>query len=195
MNSSSLLPTDFQGTHQLLASSWYHFLPLSPFQSKPINYLEIGVGYGANVCSVSATYASHPNSTLHCIDPFMAYPDYPDLTQAEHDTIHSAFIQNLQSAEILTKTVLYRDHSIDVLPKLPPTLGFELIYVDGNHHPIYRLEDLVLCFRRLATHGVMIVNDNMVETVNPAVESFLHSYKESMNVMGMENGQLFLRKL
>jgi hypothetical protein len=48
--------TNFNGTQYRLANNWYNFINVDNYKIKPINYLEIGTFYGANLLSVAKTY-------------------------------------------------------------------------------------------------------------------------------------------
>ena len=40
---------NFRGVQYRLANNWFSLIKLDDYKSKPINYLEIGVFYGANL--------------------------------------------------------------------------------------------------------------------------------------------------
>jgi len=52
-----------------LANNWFNTINVHDYIIKPINYLEIGTLYGANILSVANTYGLHDDSKLYCIDP------------------------------------------------------------------------------------------------------------------------------
>ena len=54
----------FEGMQYRLADNWYNFVNQDEYQNKPINYLEIGAFFGANLLSVAETYGKHKNSKL-----------------------------------------------------------------------------------------------------------------------------------
>lgn len=56
----------FVGVHYRMADNWFEHVDVNQYNNRPINYLEIGAFYGANL-SVAKTYG-HSDSSLHCID-------------------------------------------------------------------------------------------------------------------------------
>ncbi len=93
---SEIVHKEFEGTQFRLANYWQRFLSYNSFNTRPINYLEIGTFYGANLFSVANTYASHPESKLYCIDPWIDYTDY-DEYKTQQNTIYNTFNKNLEN--------------------------------------------------------------------------------------------------
>ena len=62
--------TNFKGVQYRLANNWFNVINVNDYKDKPINYLEIGAFYGANIISVGLTYGLHNESKLFCIDPW-----------------------------------------------------------------------------------------------------------------------------
>jgi len=55
--------------------------------------------------SVSSTFAKHPDSKLHCIDPFVDYDGYNEYRgKGEQDTNYETFISNIQKDPKLYST-------------------------------------------------------------------------------------------
>ena len=80
---------NFKGIKYRLAHEWFSLLDVNEFSKRPINYLEIGAFYGANLLSVANTYTSHTDSKLYCIDPWEDYNEYP-----EYKMISQIFIRH-----------------------------------------------------------------------------------------------------
>jgi hypothetical protein len=57
--------TNFIGTTYRTANNWFDVIPISDYENIPINYLEIGAFYGANLLSVADTYCKHIDSKLY----------------------------------------------------------------------------------------------------------------------------------
>ena len=91
----SLLPDTFVGTPYRLANFWFSTIP--PF-SKPIKYLEIGILYGANALSVGNSYAKHPNSEIHCIDPWERYTEEGNETYENIQEIYDICMENIKNS-------------------------------------------------------------------------------------------------
>ena len=56
---------NFVGTQYRLANNWFDNVNVNDYTDKPINYLEIGTFYGANILSVANTYGVHNDSKLY----------------------------------------------------------------------------------------------------------------------------------
>lgn len=50
---------NFVGVKYRLATNWFLHIDLNKYKNKPINYLEIGTFYGANLLSVANSYCYH----------------------------------------------------------------------------------------------------------------------------------------
>ena len=183
----------FKGTYYRLADNWNNIIP-NEFKNKPINYLEIGAFYGANILSVEKTYANHIDSKLTCIDPWIDYPEYPEY-KGQQTEIYETFKENV--VLIKDKLNILRGFSNEVLIELPNDT-FDLIYIDGNHEPEYVLEDAVLSFRKLKINGYMIFDDygwKSPDHTQKGIDAFLSGYSNRINVLGQRNSQVFLQKL
>ena len=69
---------NFEGVQYTLANNWFSIININHYKDRPINYLEIGTFYGANILSVANLYGLHNDSKLYCIDPWEDYDDYPE---------------------------------------------------------------------------------------------------------------------
>ena len=103
------------------------------YENREINYLEIGVFYGANIIYFANTYGKHPKTKLFCIDPFEDYEDYNEYMnkQEEH---YSSFIENINNNNLNDKIIIKRGYSNLEIPKFHDNF-FDIIYIDGNHEP------------------------------------------------------------
>ena len=70
--------TNFEGVKYRLADNWFDIIDINNYKNKPINYLEIGTFYGANILSVANSYGLDKDSKLYCIDPWEDYDEYPE---------------------------------------------------------------------------------------------------------------------
>jgi len=186
---------NFTGIQYRLADNWFSIIPLDAFNAKSIHYLEIGTFYGANLLSVANSYASHPDSTLTCIDPWQDYNDYPEY-KGQQDTIYDTFLKNITESGKENITVR-RGYSHEVIPTLPDN-SFDIIYIDGNHEPEYVLEDAVLSFRKLKKGGVMIFDDygwGGTDITQRGIDGFLSAYHKRITRLGLKESQVFVQKL
>ena len=142
----------FKGTRYFLSDMWFNVIDLTEFINRPINYLEIGTFYGANLFSVANSYGIHLESKLHCIDPWDQYSDYDEYIN-QYSDIYSTFCENLSNYENKDKITVHRGYSHNEVPKFDDEF-FDIIYIDGNHNSEYVLEDAVLSFRKLKHDGI-----------------------------------------
>jgi predicted O-methyltransferase YrrM len=186
----------FDGVQYRLANWWFQTVPLSNYVDRPINYLEIGTFFGANLLSVADSYGIHKDSKLYCIDPWEDYEDYPEYKD-EQNTIYGMFLKNIENSESKDKIVINRGYSNNEVPKFQDDF-FDIIYIDGNHEPDYVLEDAVLCFRKLKKNGVMIFDDygwGGPDLTTRGIDAFIHAYHKKIEFLGVINSQAYVRKL
>ena len=138
---------NFAGIQYRLADNWFNHVDINYYKDKPINYLEIGTFYGANILSVAKTYGLHDNSKLYCIDTWEDYAEYPEYKN-QQSTIYNSFIDNVENSGDKNKIIINRGYSNLLIPNFQDEF-FDIIYIDGNHEPEYVLEDAVLSFRKL----------------------------------------------
>ncbi len=191
-----LAPRTFTGVTYRLPNNWFRLVPLAFFQQRPIKYLEIGTFHGANLLAVAETYAAHPDSELHCIDPWTDYAEYPEYRGQQTDN-YSIFCNNVANSPAKDRIRVHRGFSNAVVPTLDDDC-FDIVYIDGNHEPEYVLEDAVLCFRKLKVGGVMIFDDygwGGPDLTKKGIDGFLSGYHKRIKVLGGMNMQVFVRKL
>ena len=181
----------FEGVTYRTASNW---LLAIPAQNVPISYLEIGAFYGANVISVAKLYATHPDSKLTVIDPWIDYNEYPEY-KGQMTTIYDTFVRN--TAHLGDKLNIRRGFSHEMLPLLEDN-SFDIIYIDGNHEPEYVLEDAVLAFRKLKAGGHLIFDDygwGGPDLTKRGIDGFMNGYHKRITVLGERESQVFIRKI
>lgn len=186
---------NFKGTFYRLADNWLSNLKVDEYKDRPINYLEIGVFYGANLLSVANTYGLHPDSKLYGVDPWEDYYEYPEYKEQQLK-IYDSFITNLQNSGVQDKVVLHRGYSNLEIPKFQDEF-FDIVYIDGNHEPEYVLEDAVLSFRKLKKEGIMIFDDygwGGPDLTKRGIDGFLNGYHKRITYIGENENQVFIRK-
>ncbi len=184
---------NFEGISYRISDNWLSSIPVD--DNKPINYLEIGTFYGANLFSVLNTYGKHKESKLYAIDPWIDYNSYPEYKTKQTD-IYNTFLRNLDRCSEKEKINVIRGFSHEKIPLLQDDF-FDIIYIDGNHEPEYILEDAVLSFRKLKSKGYIIFDDyNWVDSnetdkdnhnTKHGIDSFISAYR---NKLYIENGYL-----
>jgi len=101
---------NFSGVKYRLANNWFSHINVNNYKDTPINYLEIGALYGANILSVAKTYGLHNDSKLYCIDPWEDYDNYNEYKN-EQPTIYNLFISNIENSGEKDKIIINRGHS------------------------------------------------------------------------------------
>lgn len=188
-----MISTNFEGTKYRLANNWDGFIPMN---SGPLEYLEIGTFYGANVISVGESYGKHPDSKLHCVDPWIDYNDYPEY-KGQQQTIFDKFNYNILNTSNPSKFIVTRGFSNEVIPTFMDE-QFDIIYIDGNHEPEYVLEDAVLAFRKLKKKGYMIFDDygwGGPDLTKRGIDGFINGYHKRIRVLGNRDTQVFIQRL
>lgn len=184
-----------EGTKFRSCANWLNFFEQ---RDEPIKYLEIGVHYGQNLFEVNETFAKHPDSELHCIDPWEDYDAYPEY-KTKQRTIYDTFLKNketLSEAEV-KKIHVHRGFSHERIPSFDDEY-FDIIYIDGNHEPEFALEDAVLAFRKLKKGGYMIFDDFGPDPIAPmaGIRGFVTGYQKVIDIVkgGAFDGQLCVQK-
>lgn len=186
----------FVGIQYRLADNWFKFVPPIYYTNKPINYLEIGTFYGANILSVAKNYGTHLNSKLYCIDPWEDYSEYSEYKN-QQPQIYNTFLNNIEKSGEKDKIIIRRGISNIEVPKFDNDF-FDIIYIDGNHEPEYVLEDAVLSFRKLKKNGIMIFDDygwGGPNLTQKGIDAFLSGYHKRIKNLGISNNQAFIAKL
>lgn len=185
---------NFKGTKYRLSDKWTNIIHID--KTQPINYLEIGVFYGANLISFAENYANHKDTKLYCIDPWLDYHDYPEYKNSQENT-YTTFIQNIKNCKHKDKIIIKRGFSnIEVL-NLKDDF-FDIVYIDGNHEPEYVLEDAVLSFRKLKQNGIMIFDDygwGGKDLTQRGIDAFISGYYKKIKVLGLQDSQMFIQKI
>ena len=189
------LQMSFEGVMYRLAYNWLDIITVDDYKDKPINYLEIGAFYGANVISVAETYCSHKDSKLYCIDPWVDYNEYSEY-KGEQQKIFSTFLKNIANCTLENKVIINRGFSNNEIPRLNDDF-FDIIYIDGNHEPEYVLEDAILSFRKLKKYGILIFDDygwGGPDLTQRGIDAFLNGYYKKINFIGEKASQFFIQK-
>jgi len=188
--------TNFKGIQYRLASNWYGTIPLDEFKHRPIRYMEIGTFYGGNALFVAGTYGLHPDSEIHCVDPWDDYSDYPEY-KGEQLSIYNQYLQNLNNSTYKKKIHTHRGYSNTEIPKFEDE-SLDIIYIDGNHEPEFIVEDGVLAFRKLKKGGYMIFDDygwQGPDMVTRGVDAFISGYHKRIQNLGIHDCQAIVKKI
>lgn len=184
----------FYGRYFRLCTNWYQTIKLDEFINRPINYLEIGAFCGANVITMSQSYASHKDSKITVIDPWCDYDSYDEYKDSI-SYIYELFKINIDNHGLNDKINVYRDFSNNILPNLENEY-YDIIYIDGNHNKEYVLEDAVLSFRKLKLNGYLVFDDYAWNDVKLAIDVFCKIYEKYIEIpTPIINNQYAIKKI
>jgi predicted O-methyltransferase YrrM len=188
--------SNFKGTQYRLANNWFNTINVNDYKDKPINYLEIGAFYGANIISVGLSYGLHNESKLFCIDPWEDYNEYNEYKN-EQPHIYETFNENIKNSGFQDKIIINRGYSNKEVCKFDDDF-FDIIYIDGNHEPEYVLEDAVISFRKLKVNGIMIFDDygwGGPDLTQKGIDAFLSGYSKRIQYLNNINTQVLIKKI
>ncbi len=189
---------NFYGLGFRSSDNWLNIIPLT--EDKPIQYLEIGAYCGVNVCSVGTSYALHPDSRMHVIDPWEKYAEYNEYDADNLKNAFDIFQYNISFNNLTDKTITYKGYSHKLLHQFEDNF-FDIIYIDGNHEPEFVLEDAVLAFRKLKVSGYLIFDDygwGGPDLTQRGIDAFVSGYYKRIKVLNdgkPHNEQLFIERI
>lgn len=131
--------------------TWFPYL--ESLQNEAAVAVEIGTFEGRTARWLLENILVHPNSHLHCIDPY----HYEGRTELKTvDRAKDLAQRNL--AAFADRCTIHHDYSYNVLPVMPDD-WFDLIYVDGDHSAAACFYDMCHAYRMLKPGGIVIVDD------------------------------------
>ena len=165
--------------------------------SRPIQYLEIGVRHGYNVTQVARSYALHPESKLYCVDPWFDYNDYPEY-KGDQDSAYALAMQKIDSCPDKDKFVICRGLSDDIVPTFDDNF-FDFAFIDGNHQTEFVYRDGVMVLQKTKPGGFIVFDDYCqawLQTVE-GVDRFLREYEHRIRIIAHPSfvGQVIVQKL
>lgn len=174
-------------------------------KNEPIAILEIGSFEGLSAAWMLENIMLHPASHMICVDPFTGNDEH---SPTERDGLFARFQANvlnnypgrvtcIQEESHTALKALSLQYERDQSARL-----FDIIYIDGDHHASAVLEDMVLAYRLLKKHGVMVIDDFLwnhcqlcsLKHPYPGINAFMSAYANKMKVI-YAGYQLFLQKL
>ncbi len=127
---------------------------LSTFKDKKIQMLEIGCFEGRSTLWFLENILTDPLSRIVVVDNFKGDGQQLDMGVTLPD-LRKRFEENVQKYK--SKVYICEGDSKEVVRHLR-TL-YDVIYIDGAHHQVDTLLDMVLSFDLLRSGGIMIVDD------------------------------------
>jgi len=121
--------------------------------------LEIGAFDGVSASLMLDLLFTHPESEVHCIDPYEPDPTTPQVCAQTKEQFH----QNVRLGAREGRIHLHEGISVEVLAWMLASDGFwesfDFIYVDGSHLAKDVLTDAVMCRPLLKPGGVIAFDD------------------------------------
>jgi hypothetical protein len=186
------LPLGYKGNVYNMSFKWKDTIKPT---NDPIKVLEIGAYHGANVCCLTKTHAIHPDSEIHCVDPWRDYEQYPEYKDKQK-TNYSTFIHNISqlNAVDLNKIHIHRMKSEEYAKRFQDQ-SFDIIYVDGNHEKLFVFEDALISHKLIKKGGWIVFDDAHDKQVLEAIQMFVNLYRESSyDVIVLANAQVYMQR-
>lgn len=121
--------------------------------------LEIGAFDGVSANRMLDAVFRHPESEVHCIDPYLPDPTTPQLSEQTR----TQFEENAHIGGHARQIHLYEGLSAEVISWMLAEEGFwetfDFIYVDGSHQARHVLMDAVMSWNLLKVGGVIVFDD------------------------------------
>lgn len=128
-------------------------------RDEPVKVLEIGAFDGVSANLMLDLLFPHPESEIHCVDPYLPDPTTPQVSSTTRDV----FLRNIETGGHEGRIFLYEGLSAEVLAWMIAGEGFwesfDFIYVDGSHVPAAALTDAVMGWYLLKPGGILGFDD------------------------------------
>lgn len=167
--------------------------PFISIEDKPIKYLEIGVFKGDNIVDMSKSYCKHPESIMHCVDPWIDYAEYPEY-KGKIQKIYDVFVENMTKEQLWDKVVVHRNFSHNVVPTFENDF-FDIAFIDGNHETEFVYKDGVMTFPKVKPGGVIIFDDYNWPQTRVGINKFVTEYSSKLTNIKHTPFQLMVEKL
>lgn len=186
--------SDFAKGHGPNWQKWLHHL-----KGQPCTAIEIGTFKGESAEWLMDNILTHPDSVLHCVDPFSPFGSEEhalygiDCTQNEKLARErlSRFGNRVQIHVKTSQRFFYEWNR-----EMPNTPKVEFIYQDGAHDALNVIRDAVTGFDILKIGGRMVFDDvewkempNPLDRPKMAVESFHTIYQRKLKIINPRGWQ------
>jgi predicted O-methyltransferase YrrM len=160
---------------------------VAPLKGQPIKALEIGSYEGRSALWLLGNVLTHPDSHLDCVDPFSYDAAPKDARRLDGmQAVKDRFLKNTAKYRNKKRCKHFETHSLEFLQWYTDN-RYDLIYIDGCHHPISVIQDLVLSWELLNKNGVMIMDDrewkHAPKTPKVSIEAFLSIYTDNYELL------------
>ena len=164
----------FQGNER----TWDGMLSAHFNKDQKLRFLEIGSHEGRSTTFILDNFMNHPDSILHCIDPFLS----DDPTSPVDNNTYEIFKRNISLSDNYSKLVLHKDKSQYILPLfLQARREYDVIYIDGSHLPKDIMSDAILCSELIAKNGMLIFDDYGSPTNEFEIKKTINNFNSMLN--------------
>lgn len=173
--------------------------------TRDLQILEVGSWEGQSACWLLRNVCCSPGSRLFCVDTWAGVQQYGaaaqdwGLTEEQHQgfAVLQRFRNNVAAVHGTERVVVLQQSSWAALSLLMATHleAFDVIYIDGSHHPQDVLTDAVMAWKLLKTEGILILDDYewdqivsipAAQTPRKAIDAFLDIFAEELHVMRLD---------
>lgn len=170
---------------------------LKRYQNKPnLLFLEVGCYEGRATLWLCQNILTNPSSKIFVIDTFEGSMEH---SKEDSKNLFNDFKENL--SPYISKVIINKGLSGEVLKRLDSKTKFDFIYVDGSQTARHVLEDTILGWALLEKGGIMILNDygwrlyeNPILCPYPAIEAFLKIFEGQYEVLHVGYQVVIIKK-
>ena len=169
-----------------------------PVPTGPVKYLEIGTLCGKSAISFESVYGTHPDSEIHCVDPWINYEQYDEYRDGENNQVNNYrnFLDNLTTCKNINKFYIHRGYSHTILPTFKDET-FDILFIDGNHKTLNVLEDGIMAFRKVKRGGIIIFDDVSLAHMGviKAIQIYMDVFKDKVEFINHNiHSHFFIKK-
>lgn len=169
----------------------YHYLTILNGNGKQI--VEIGVGEGIMSRFI---LESKPNCKLHCVDPYISYPEYEDsynimLSDNKGNTMYEDIVKKFECFHNNNRVIFHRNFSREIIGLFDEN-SVDMVYIDANYKYNYVIEELNNWFPKVKSGGLIICdgafdtdNENKNENDNETQNQMVHLTNGSWGKYGV----------
>jgi hypothetical protein len=123
-------------------------------------FRDLGYKVGAEIGVEGGTFSltilmAHPKLELHCIDPWLSYPDYLDpINDKDLPSIFKIVQDRLKGYNVH----FVRDFSMNAVRKFTDA-SLDFVYIDANHNLPYVMDDIVQWSKKVRPGGIVAGHD------------------------------------
>jgi predicted O-methyltransferase YrrM len=161
--------------------------------TKENKILEIGCFEGLSSVYFADNFLNNTNSTLTCVDPYLTINNNDHIKRLQNNE-EMNFDYNISKCKNSDKITIYKITSDNFFQNNNKT--YNMIYIDGCHHPDFIKRDMENAFNILEKNGIMWMDDYCGGDdgqIKITMNRFLQKYNEQYKLIHM-GYQLAIKK-